>query len=149
VPASTHRIEAQQPIHREGSVLKIIVASVATACVAVMFSLAEPAAASAQDNLPLSPLAGTYMQNVVCKGNGKDPAALRVVISSQQIISNTAVCKVLDSKQEGKSVAVHVECKFPAGPLIGNIKFTQRANKTIKFVDKDNNYNAVLHPCPN
>ena len=42
-----------------------------------------------------------------------------------------------------------VECKFPAGPLMGNLSFTPRPDHTIDFVDRDGNYKAVLHRCPN
>ena len=89
------------------------------------------------------------MQNVPCKGDGSDPPALQVKISPQEIVSNIGVCTVLDTKQDGESITVHVECKFPAGPLVGDITFTPRPDKTIKFVDRDNTYNAILHRCPN
>lgn len=95
------------------------------------------------------PLIGNYTQNVPCKGDGTDPPALKVKITAQEIVSNIGVCTILDSKQTDKSITAHVECKFPAGPLVGDITFTPRPDKTIKFVDRDNTYNAVLHPCPN
>ncbi len=135
--------------------VKINVAGVITACVpvlaaAVFAAVISPAdAATAENTSPLAALAGTYMQNVACKGNAKDEAALKVTISAQEIISNIGICKVLSSAQDSKSVKAHVECKFPAGPLIGDITFTPRPDKTIKFIDRDNTYNAVLHPCPN
>ena len=69
-------------------------------------------------------------------------------ISPQQIVSNIGVCTILDTKQDGKSFQLHVECKFPAGPLVGDITFTPRPDKTVKFVDRDNTYNAVLSPLP-
>lgn len=94
------------------------------------------------------PLAGTYMQNVPCKGDGTDQAALKVTISAQQIVSNVGVCTILDNKPAGKSYKVHVECKFPAGPMVGDLTFTPESDKTVKFVDRDNTYNAVLHRCP-
>lgn len=145
---------------------KIIAAGVATACVlvAVPFgaAIAETAQTAAPNATPPAgqsttqttgqagfPLSGTYMQNVPCKGDGKDPPALKVTLSAKEIVSNIGVCTILDSKSDGKSYAVHVECKFPAGPLVGDITFTPRPDKTIKFVDRDNTYNAILHPCPN
>jgi hypothetical protein len=131
----------------EGFVAKIIAVSVTIACVTVAVALAGAGAALAADDLSL--LTGTYMQNVPCKGDGSDPAALRVKISPQEIVSNIGVCTVLDTKQDGKSIIVHVECKFPAGPLVGDITFTPRPDKTIKFVDRDKTYNAILHRCPN
>jgi hypothetical protein len=41
-----------------------------------------------------------------------------------------------------------MECHFPAGPLIGDVPFTKKANGTIDVVDRDNNYNAILYRCP-
>lgn len=94
------------------------------------------------------PLTGTYMQNVVCKGDGSDNPALRVKISAKEIVSNVGVCTILDTKHDGDATTAHVECKFPAGPLVGDITFTLRPDKTVKFVDRDNTYNAILHRCP-
>jgi hypothetical protein len=127
-------------------VFKIIAVSVSIACVSVAVTLSRAGVAFAQDAFPIS---GTYMQNVPCKGDGSDPAALQVKISPQEIVSNIGVCAILDAKHDGKSITVHVECKFPAGPLVGDITFTPRPDKTVKFVDRDNTYNAVLHRCPN
>ena len=127
---------------------KIIAVGVAIAGVTVAVTLAGAGAgaALAGDDFPLT---GTYMQNVPCKGDGSDPPALQVKISPQEIVSNIGVCTILDTKQDGESITVHVECKFPAGPLVGDITFTPRPDKTIKFVDRDNTYNAILHRCPN
>jgi hypothetical protein len=88
------------------------------------------------------------MQNVPCKGNGKDDAALKVEISAQQIVSNIGVCTILDNKHDGPSYKLHVECKFPAGPMVGDLTFTPQPDKTVKFVDRDKTYNTVLHRCP-
>ena len=94
------------------------------------------------------PLAGNYMQNTPCKGTAADQAALKVSISPQQIVSNIGVCTILDSKQEGDSFHIHVECKFPAGPLVGDLTFTPMPDNTVKFVDRDKTYNSILHRCP-
>lgn len=102
-------------------------------------------AAPAGDDFPLT---GNYTQNVPCKGDGSDPVAARVKISPEEIVSNVGVCTILDSKHDGDTITVHVECKFPAGPLMGNISFTPRPDHTIDFVDHDDNYKAVLHRCP-
>lgn len=126
--------------------LKVVAAGVVIACATVAIALAAAGAARAEDDFPLT---GTYMQNVPCKGDGSDPPALEVKISRQEIISNIGPCAILDSKQDGKSIIAHVECKFPAGPLVGDITFTPRPDQTIKFVDRDNTYNAILHRCPN
>lgn len=128
--------------------VKILAASVIIASVGFTHASAsaESALAAAPGDFPLT---GTYMQNVACKGDGTDKAALKVTISPQQIVSNIGVCTVLDNKLDGTSYKLHVECKFPAGPLVGDLTFTPQPDKTIKFVDRDNTYNAILHRCPN
>jgi len=93
-------------------------------------------------------LLGDYTQNVPCKGDGSDPAELKVKISTEQINSKVGVCKFLDAKPDGKRISTHVECQFPAGPLMGDITFTQKANNTIDFVDRDKTYTATLYRCP-
>jgi len=95
------------------------------------------------------PFVGDYTQNVPCKGDGTDPASAKVKISAKEIVSNVGPCTILDTKKEGETVTAHVECKFPAGPLIGDISFTPRPDKDLDFVDRDGNYKAVLHRCPN
>jgi hypothetical protein len=102
--------------------------------------------AFAGDDFPLS---GNYTQNVLCKGDGTDPVAIRVKISPQEIVSNVGTCTVLDTTRDGDTFVVRVECKFASGPLMGNLSFTPKPDHTIDFVDRDGNYKAVLHPCPN
>jgi hypothetical protein len=126
-------------------VYKFIGVSVTVACVAFTVLPARAGTASAQ---PGFTIAGTYMQNVPCKGDGTDEAALKVTISPQEIVSNIGVCTILDNKQDGDSYKLHVECRFPAGPLVGDLTFTPQPDKTVKFVDRDNTYNAILHRCP-
>ncbi len=137
---------------------KIISVSITVACVAMtcVASILVPARAGEAAASPAAqiaatndfPLIGTYMQNVPCKGDKTDQAALKVTISQQQIVSNIGVCTILDNKHDGASYKLHVECKFPAGPLVGDLTFTPQADQTVKFVDRDNTYNAVLHRCP-
>jgi hypothetical protein len=131
-----------------GYVYKTSVFCVTAACLvlAVWSAAAQPATpAPAANDFPLS---GTYMQNVPCKGNGKDDATLKVKISAQEIVSNIGVCTILDNKHDGASYKLHVECKFPAGPMVGDLTFTPQPDNTVKFVDRDKTYNAVLHRCP-
>ena len=118
-----------------------VAGGVAFALVAVGIS----GAAVAGDDFPII---GNYTQNVACKGDGSDPAAAKVVISAQEIVSNVGVCTILDTKKDGDSYFAHVECKFPAGPLMGDITFTPRANNTVEFVDRDMTYKALLYRCP-
>jgi hypothetical protein len=109
----------------------------------VMLAGAGPALAD--DDFPL---VGNYTQNVPCKGDGSDPATAMVKISPKEIVSNVGACAILDTKHDGNTITAHVECKFPAGPLMGNISFTPHPDHTIDFVDREGNYKAVLHRCP-
>jgi hypothetical protein len=102
-------------------------------------------AASAADDFPLT---GNYTQNVACKGDGSDPAAAKVTISPEEIVSNVGVCNILDKKQDGPSISAHVECKLAGGPLMGDITFTLRPDNTVEFIDRDMTYKAVLYRCP-
>ena len=123
---------------------KIVPACVGFALAALAVVLAGPGRA-ADDDFPLS---GTYTQNKPCKGDGSDPAAILVKISPTQITSNIGVCDILDKKKDGNKYTAHVECKFPAGPMVGDITFTPKPDGTVGFVDRDGTYNAVLHRCP-
>ena len=120
--------------------MSLIVAGLFVALVALL-----GAGAAVADDFPL---VGNYTQNVACKGDGSDPATVQVKISAQEIVSNVGVCTILDIKTDGGTITAHVECKFPAGPLMGNISFTPRPDHTIEFVDHDGNYKAILHRCP-
>ena len=93
-------------------------------------------------------LLGDFTQNLPCKGDGSDPAEAKVKVGSDQIISKVGVCKFLNANLEGKRLKATMECQFPAGPLIGDVTFTQKTNGIIDFVDRDNNYTATLHRCP-
>ncbi len=103
-------------------------------------------AALADDDIPI---VGNYTQNVACKGDGTDAPAAKVTISRQEIVSNVGVCTILDTKRDGDSMLLHVECKFASGPLMGDITFTPRPDNTVEFVDRDMTYKAILHRCPN
>ncbi|MGA3308414.1 MAG: hypothetical protein ABSD08_07350 [Xanthobacteraceae bacterium] len=114
-------------------------------CCITLALITGASAALAGDDFPLI---GSYTQNVPCKGDGSDPAELQVKISAQEIDSKVGVCTFLDTKQDGKSVKAHVECKFPAGPLMGDITFTMKPNNTVDFVDGNKTYTATLYRCP-
>ena len=137
-----------QPI--EDFVLNLLRASIALASVvwvAIVWvvSPATAATAAAAD----FPITGTYMQNVACKGDSSDNAVLKVVITPKEIDSNSGVCTILDNKKDGNAYKLHVECKFPAGPMVGDLTFTPMPDNTITFVDRDNTYHGILHRCPN
>lgn len=93
-------------------------------------------------------LLGSFTQNVPCRGDGTDPPELKVKVTTTEIDSKAGVCTFLDAEEDGKSLRAHVECQFPAGPLMGDITFTRKANNTIAFVDRDKTYTATLYRCP-
>jgi len=111
----------------------------------VLVVLAGAGGAFADDDLPLT---GSYTQNVPCKGDGSDPKSVQVKISPEAIVSNMGVCTILNSTRDGDTYNDHVECKFASGPLMGDISFTPRPDNTVDFIDRDGNYKAVLHRCP-
>jgi hypothetical protein len=115
----------------------------ATLALVAPIALAAPACADVD-----FPIAGTYTQNRVCKGDGSDPEDTRVKITAQAIESNVGPCMILSKQRNGNTIAANVQCQIAGGPLIGDITFTIRDDKTLEFVDRDNNYHAVLHKCP-
>jgi hypothetical protein len=126
-------------------VFRIFSHSFVTAAVALTAIVSSCVAFAADD----FSLAGTYTQNVACKGDGTDAPADQVKISTKEIVSNVGTCTVQDINRDGDTFNIHVECQFPAGPLMGDVSFTQRPDHTVDFVDRDGNYKAVLHRCPN
>jgi hypothetical protein len=103
------------------------------------------------NGIPLSDdfwLLGDFTQNRPCKADRSDPPEVRVKIATDHIDSKAGVCKFLNAELAGKRVNATMECQFPAGPLIGEVAFTQRTNKIIDFVDRDNQYAATLYRCP-
>jgi hypothetical protein len=92
-------------------------------------------------------LLGNFTQNAPCKGDGSDPAELKLRIVTHQIESKTGVCKFLAVMPEGNRIKANMECHFPAGPLIGDVIFTQKTNGSIDVMDRDNNYTAILYRC--
>jgi len=111
-------------------------------------TIALTAAASAGTLADNFWLLGNYTQNKPCKGDGRDAAELKVKISTEEINSKVGICKFLDAKPDGNRINTHVECQFPAGPLMGDITFTMKPNNTIDFVDRDKTYTATLYRCP-
>jgi hypothetical protein len=94
------------------------------------------------------PLAGSYTQKTPCKGDGSDPSDLQVKISMQKIYSKAGICTFLNIKREGSTIRAQVECRFPNGPLVGDVTFSMQADHTINFTDRDKNYSSVLYRCP-
>ena len=95
------------------------------------------------------PLVGTYTENEPCKTDASAADVPRVKITQTEIDSALGLCTILQSKREGNTISVHVECKGPGGsPMLGDVNFVLRDNNTIDFSDQDQTYKAVLHKCP-
>ncbi len=77
--------------------LRIFSHSIVTAAVALGATVGASVALADDD----FPLAGTYTQNVPCKGDGTDAAADQVKISTKEIVSNVGTCTVQDFKRDG------------------------------------------------
>lgn len=94
-------------------------------------------------------IAGTYVQNAVCKGDGTDPAAKLVRITETDVHSSFGVCKFVKKEHDGNTLAAQMSCDGPGGNiLLGDVRFTVRGDKNIDFVDQDNTYRSVLYKCP-
>jgi hypothetical protein len=123
----------------------------------LMRGLAAVAAMGAQIGLLAATLAladefsitGTYTQNVSCKGDGTDPAVKVVRITEVDIHSSFGICKFVKKEHAGNVLAAQMSCDGPGGNiLLGDVRFTVRADKNIDFVDQDNTYKSVLYRCP-
>jgi hypothetical protein len=94
-------------------------------------------------------IAGTYVQNAACKGDGSDPAKMLVRISENDVHSSFGLCTFVRKEYEGSVLKAQMSCSGPGGNmLLGDVRFTLRADKNIDFADQDHTYNAVLHRCP-
>src|ERR1700716_2725448 len=102
--------------------------------------------ALAQDGVSIT---GTYVQNAACKGDGSDPAAKLVRITETDVHSSFGVCTFVKKEHDGHTLAAQMSCHGPGGTiLLGDVRFTVRADKNIDFVDQDNTYKSVLYKCP-
>ena len=111
----------------------------------VVALMAVSAAVAADDDFPI---AGTYMQNAKCKGDGTDQTDLLVKITRKEIESSMGFCAILHVRREGKAIGLQVECKIPSGHVIlGDVIFTPRDEGTLDFEDQDHTSSAVLYRC--
>jgi hypothetical protein len=101
---------------------------------------------AAQDDFSI---AGTYVQNAACKGDGTDPAAKLVRITETDVHSSFGICKFVKKQHDGNTLAAQMSCNGPGGNiLLGDVRFTVRGDNNIDFVDQDNTYRSVLYRCP-
>jgi hypothetical protein len=94
------------------------------------------------------PIAGTYMRDMACTGNGSQRPDLLVTITQKRIESPMGSCNILSRTRVGKAISAHLECKVPGDQLIlGDVTFTIRDEKTLDFEDQDHTSDATLHRC--
>src|SRR6185503_18361778 len=81
-------------------------------------------------------IAGTYVQNAACKDDGSDPAKMVVRITDNDVHSSFGLCTFVRKEFEGNALKAQMSCNGPAGNmLLGDVRFTLRADKNIDFVD--------------
>ena len=94
------------------------------------------------------PIAGTYMRDMACAGNGSHRPDLLVTITRRQIASPMGTCNILSRRRVGPAISAQVECKVPGDQLIlGDVTFTIRDDRTLDFEDQDHTSDATLHRC--
>jgi hypothetical protein len=95
------------------------------------------------------PLAGTFIQNKPCRGDGTDPRPFKVTITADEITHSGGVCSISDKRQDGNRISVRATCRNRSGKVLsGEVTFTIRDEKTVDMIDQDKNYTAVLNRCP-
>ena len=78
-------------------------------------------------------LLGDFTQNKPCKGDGSDPAELKVKISTQQINSKVGICKILDAEDKMATASAPTSnASFPPGLL--SATSPSRGNPTIQSI---------------
>ncbi len=95
------------------------------------------------------PIAGTYLENQVCRGDGSDPSGKRIKITATEIDSSFGLCTLQDKRRNGNKITVQVTCKDPGGgALTSDVSFTIHDDKTLEFADQYETSKTTLHKCP-
>jgi hypothetical protein len=116
----------------------VLTGAMAAMTIAVQAQVAEP---------PM--LAGTYLENQICKGDGSDPADKRIKITPTSIDSSFGLCTLQDPRRDGNKITYQVICKDPAGgSLSSDVTFTVVDASTLDFSDQYETYRAKLYKCP-
>ena len=113
------------------------------ACLAILLATAN---GLAEEDFPI---VGTYTRDTACKGNGSDRPDLVVRITRDQIESQMGACRILERRRDGKAIKAHVACTVPGAeqPILGDVTFTIRDDRTLEFEDQDHTSDAILHKC--
>lgn len=115
-------------------------------CLALIAAIAfSTTCVGAEDDFPI---AGTYLRDIACSGDGSQRPDLLVKITPQRIDSPMGTCTILSRKRNGRAISAHVECKVGGDQLVlGDVTFTIRDDKTVDFEDQDHTSDATLHRC--
>ena len=94
------------------------------------------------------PVIGTYLRAVAGTGTGSQRPDLLVTITKERIDSPMGVCNILSRRRQGNVITAHVECKIGGNqPILGDVTFRIRDERTVEFEDQDRTSDAILHRC--
>jgi hypothetical protein len=95
------------------------------------------------------PIAGSYVQNRPCHGDGTDPKRLLVTISADQVTYRDGTCMLTDKRREENKISVRATCTNRSGTILsGEVTFTIRQDNNLEMVDSENTYATLLFRCP-
>jgi hypothetical protein len=124
----------------------IVLKDKALSVLIILSAMMIPVAAGAEDAFPI---AGLYTKDRVCKGDGTDPADVRVKLDKKSIDSSFGLCELSEHRRNGNTFSAVVSCKDPLGGfLVSGITFKLRPDKALDFSDQYETYSAVLYRCP-
>lgn len=96
-----------------------------------------------------SALEGRYLQDRPCRGDGSDPANLKVTITPQQITYAGGTCAIRTKRSEGSRLIFGVSCRFRSGHTMGSdIVFTHRPGGAWHMSQGDGDFEAEIYRCP-
>jgi hypothetical protein len=138
--ACTRRV-VDKPAMKGAVEVKLASVALLTVCLGTGAAPAQTPDASA--------IAGTYLENQVCKGDGSDPADKRIKITATAIDSSFGLCTLQDPRRDSNKFTYQVICKDPAGgSLSSDVNFTVIDATTLDFSDQYETYRAKLYKCP-
>ena len=113
----------------------------------ILMAIVIVTAASAEEDV--FPIAGLYTKDRICKGDGTDPADVRVKLDKKGIDSSFGHCELSEHKRNGNTITSVVLCKDPLGGfLTSGLTFKIRPDKSLDFSDQYETYSATLYRCP-
>ena len=94
-------------------------------------------------------IAGTYVQNAACKGDGSDTPKDKVTITDKTADSNFGPCTFkADKAWSGKTLKASATCQQKTGGEYEvKLSFTVKEDKTVDFLEEGSQYKSVLYRC--